>query len=97
MGREEALPNPIVRVYSEASTIERAVETGVDAYKAADVWKDFANISSITTGIESVAKNGDKEAVNSIYDLNGRQQQGLRHGLNIVRMSDGTVKKTMMK
>ena len=56
-----------------------------------------ANISSITTGIESVAKNGDKEAVNSIYDLNGRQQQGLRHGLNIVRMSDGTVKKTMMK
>ena len=27
--REEALPDPIVRVYSEASTIERAVETGL--------------------------------------------------------------------
>ena len=47
--------------------------------------------------MESVAKNGYKEAISSIYDLNGRQQQGLRHGLNIVRMSDGTVKKTMMK
>ena len=72
-------------------------EGSVDAYKVAKGWKDFYNIVGIATGIESVTRHGYKEAINSIYDLNGRQHQGLRHGLNIVRMSDGTVRKTMMK
>ena len=80
------------------STCRLSVPEGsVDAYKAANEWKDFYNIDGEATGIESMTKNADAKAIESIYDLNGQLQQGLRHGLNIVRMSDGTVRKTMMK
>ncbi len=49
------------------------------------------------TGIHSVTNGAVEAAVKSIYDLNGRQQQGTRRGLNIVRMSDGTVRKVMVR
>ena len=51
----------------------------------------------VTTGIESVVNNAGVKATDSIYDLNGRQQQGVRRGLNIVRMSDGSTRKVVVK
>ena len=67
----------------------------IEAYKAADVWKEFFNIDGEATGIDDVTSGAGKAAIKSIYDLNGRQHQG--RGLNIVRMSDGTVRKVMVR
>ena len=69
----------------------------IEAYKAADVWKEFYNIDGEASGIHGVTSGAGKAAIKSIYDLNGRQQQGTHRGLNIVRMSDGTVRKVMVR
>jgi hypothetical protein len=43
--------------------------------------------------IESVGK----ATVKAIYTLNGTKVNSLQHGINIVKMSDGTVRKVMTK
>lgn len=35
--------------------------------------------------------------IQSIFSINGTQQQGLRRGVNIIRMSDGSVRKVLVK
>ena len=76
----------------------KSVPSGsIEAYKAADVWKEFFNIDGEATGIDDVTNGAVEATVKSIYDLNGRQQQDTRRGLNIVRLSDGTVRKAMVK
>jgi len=58
-----------------------------------------ANKCSVTnpTAIEVVDKNEGKSNVVVYYDLGGRQTKSLQRGLNIVRMSDGTVRKVLKK
>ncbi len=61
-----------------------------DAIKAAE---DFINT---TTGIHAI--NGTSEAKTAeIYGVNGARKSQLTKGLNIVKMSDGTVKKVLVK
>lgn len=43
-------------------------------------------------GIELV-KGGQSASIRHCYDLLGRQTTGVQHGLNIIRMSDGSVRK----
>ena len=50
----------------------------IDAYKAADVWKDFFNIE--VSGINSITRASSSDA---IYDLQGRPMNGGK-GLLIV-------------
>ena len=50
-----------------------------------------------TTGIETVVDKKAKAAATGIYNINGIRQQTLRRGLNIVVMSDGSVRKVMVK
>lgn len=61
-----------------------------DAIKAAE---DF--ISS-TTGINEIGSTTDAK-VSEIYSVNGARKSQLTKGLNIVKMSDGTVKKVLVK
>ena len=49
------------------------------------------------TGIETVVDKKAKAAATGIYNINGIRQQTLRRGLNIVVMSDGSVRKVMVK
>lgn len=60
------------------------------AIKAAE---DF--ISS-TTGINEIGSTTDAK-VSEIYGINGARKSQLTKGLNIVKMSDGTVKKVLVK
>ncbi len=60
------------------------------AIKAAE---DF--ISS-TTGINEIGSTTDAK-VSEIYSVNGARKSQLTKGLNIVKMSDGTVKKVLVK
>ena len=67
-------------------------------YHTADVWKDFWNIeesdfSSSTTHIFV----DEKKYPIGIYDINGRQYAKPIKGLNIMKYSDGSVEKILLK
>lgn len=51
-------------------------------------------IKKITTGVVIPTENNDVHVV-GIYTVDGRRIATMRHGINIVRMSDGTVKKVV--
>ena len=69
----------------------------VDAYKTADQWKDFGTILPIetpTTVYNLKSPDGSEANESSlIYDLNDRQLQKSKRGLNIVRTADGKIVK----
>jgi hypothetical protein len=73
-----------------------------DQYMSDPVWSEFLEASDgytpngggYETGICSAEIDGK---VVETYDLSGRKQSALQRGLNIVRMSDGTTKKVMIK
>ncbi len=57
----------------------------VDAYKAANVWKDFVNIQDISTGIGQIET--EAPSAKTFIDLTGRKVITLRHGQ--VYLQDG--------
>ena len=66
----------------------------ISAYQQADQWKEFFFIEDNVNTLTEEIKNG---TIESIYDASGRKQPRMQHGVNIVRMSDGTVQKIMVK
>lgn len=73
------------------NTYENGGWTKLDAaIKAAE---DFINA---TTGINEIGSTTDAK-VSEIYSANGARKSQLTKGLNIVKMSDGTVKKVLVK
>ncbi len=72
-------------------------KNSLEAYKAADQWKDFKNMEKMEdTGISLPGSNGNNKVVKR-YDTNGRMTDKPFKGLNILKMGDGTVKKVMVK
>ena len=66
-------------------------------YFLADVWGDFENIVEYDpTGIDKTTTSTDVEEV-SRYSVNGQRLVGPTKGLNIVKYSDGSVKKVAVK
>ena len=65
-----------------------------ELYRNTDGWKLFQKIEK-TTSITTAKREAATPAVN--YSFNGQQLPAARRGLNIIRMSDGTVRKVMMK
>ena len=63
--------------------LEAAIKTAEDFIKA-------------TTGINEIGSTTDAK-VSEIYGVNGARKSQLTKGLNIVKMSDGTVKKVLVK
>ena len=45
------------------------------------------------TGINNAKLSGDSSEVSAIYNLNGKKISNMGHGINIVRLNDGTVRK----
>ena len=69
----------------------------LEAYKSADVWKEFKNIREMdATGIDSVILNPNAKEV-SRYSADGQQLAAPTKGLNIVKYSDGSVRKVIVK
>lgn len=72
------------------------------AYQAADVWKKFWGLKggaenfNIVTGISSPTMTKESRP-RAIYNLNGMRIDAPRPGINIIRMSDGTTKKVLVK
>ena len=67
----------------------------VSSYQQAAQWKEFFFIDEGATGIQRTVSNDSKSF--KTYNINGYEQNGQQRGLNIIRMSDGTVKKVMVK
>lgn len=79
----------------------------LDTYKTTETnWKyipaeNFYQIegnvpeSGILASVKPIESVG-KAIVNAIYTLNGTKVNSLQHGINIVKMSDGTVRKVMI-
>lgn len=89
--------NAIVKQINDAlksynyNTYEDGGKAKLDAaIKAAE---DFINA---TTGINEIGSTKDAK-VSEIYGVNGARKSQLTKGLNIVKMSDGTMKKVLVK
>ena len=73
----------------------------VDAYKAETPWSWFGTIVALTDG--DPEPNGitnihhDSMAAKRYYSLDGKERTTLHRGLNIIKMSDGTTKKVVVK
>ena len=74
----------------------------VEAYQNAEQWKDFGSIVALTdddpkpTGISEM-EYAPMTTNKAIYDLQGHQLTQPKKGLNIIKMSDGTTKKVVIK
>ena len=71
-------------------------EGNTAAYQQADQWKEFFFINDDVSGVD-VPSAKDQPRVKDCYDLNGKQISQPQRGLNIIRMSDGTTKKVVVK
>lgn len=65
-------------------------------YRQAEIWKEFDIEEMDGTGIEGVT-NDSTVTEEARYDANGNMLTAPAKGLNIVRYSDGTVKKVMVE
>lgn len=54
-------------------------------------------IEDITNGISNTSDNLENAEITSIYSVNGTRKAQLTKGINIVKMSNGTVKKILVK
>jgi len=62
---------------------------------AINATEDFIKANTTITGINGV--NADDAQVSAIYDVNGVQKSQMTKGINIVKMSNGKVKKVLVK
>ncbi len=68
------------------------------AYATADTWEEFLNIVEMDmTGIESVIASSEDIEVVGYYTIDGKAVDAPQRGINIVKYSDGSTKKVMMK
>ncbi len=65
-------------------------------YQAADQWKDFFFISDDATGIASTTSSASATEA-SRYNMSGQRIQDAQRGVNIIRMSDGSIRKVLVK
>ena len=71
-----------------------ALETYQNHYS----WKNFWNLQETeVAGIAHTINNGQTAKEMKRYDATGRQINNLHKGLNIIKMSDGTTKKVVVK
>jgi len=70
----------------------------LEAYKTSQPWSDFGSIVPLTD--EDAIVNVKASTVTSEttrFDIQGRQINTLQKGINILRYSDGTTRKVMVK
>lgn len=69
-------------------------QESLDAYKSAAQWKEFFFLE---TGIKNVPNTSSSATESARYSTDGTRIASSQKGINIIRMSDGTVKKVLVK
>ena len=70
-------------------------EASLNSYKTTSPWSGFGTILAIkSSGIETNTV-GTSATMDAIYNLEGKRIGGIKRGMNILRMSDGTTRKIM--
>ena len=74
-------------------------EASLQQYMNHDVWGKFFEIVPIdeSSAINDIEGEDNALEIEAIYDQNGQRQPALRRGINIIKMSDGTIKKVLVK
>lgn len=100
--KEETLLAKIKEVLTKVSSANHSFSTydGEDGDKATldKILKEIKEfLDNTPTSIETIKPATDNVKAEAIYDVNGVRQNSLSKGINIVKMSDGTVKKVIKK
>lgn len=102
------VPNSFIYYINEVNSKVYVPKALLDTYKTTETWwsiipaENFYQIegnvpeSGILASVKPIESVG-KATVKAIYTLNGTKVNSLQHGINIVKMSDGTVRKVMTK
>ncbi len=89
--------NPFYGVPVSSATLHVPAES-LEVYKTSEPWSKFGNIIALTDEEMDVKPiDNDESSINDVYDLSGRQQTKLKKGINIVRTSNGTIRKFMIR
>ena len=88
--------------YSNLEATLHVLKGCMDTYSNAEQWKNFANIIALTDGDPKptgiiMPTATQQPTIISHYDLSGRRISKPLRGLNIIKMSDGTTKKVVVK
>ena len=104
----EAVPYAICYVVTKNGEVAGFTkETTFSGYTDGDTWQvqavnengglsQKATANKTATRIEN-QQLGSTATIEAVYTLDGRQMQHMQPGLNIVKMSDGTIRKVMVK
>lgn len=70
-----------------------------NAYAAAKHWSNFKSVKAIGSGSTAIGEiDADNAAtVDAVYTIDGKRLEQPAKGLNIIKMSDGTVRKVIVK
>lgn len=69
----------------------------VEAYKGVDGWKDFGKIVAIGEETAITSTTSEEAETINVYDMNGRKLSMPQKGLNLIRMSNGQIRKVLAK
>ena len=81
---------------SSKGTVYVVDEDAKKAYQAEEPWNAY-EIVVMPTGIEEVETDKTAPTIVGYYDLNGKLINGKQRGAVIVRYSDGTARKVLVK
>ncbi|MBR3766406.1 MAG: leucine-rich repeat protein, partial [Muribaculaceae bacterium] len=71
-------------------------EGSLEAYQQANEWCNFTNISGIS-GVENIEVDDKNVEEVERYDINGRRLSQPTPGINIIKMSDGSICKKAVR
>ena len=84
-----ALPEPMLDVF---------IQHGKIVYKAPESeYREFSFLDQLTTDISSTRNDQSQLGTHAIYNLQGQQIESPQRGVNILRRSDGTTLKVLVK
>ena len=83
--------------YTPLETVYVVDEDAKTAYQAKDPWRKYEIVVMQPTGIEEVETDKTAPILVGYYDLNGRPINGKQRGAVIMRYSDGTARKVLVK
>ena len=92
------IPTPLKdRSFFTNTPIENASlyvpEESIELYRTTSPWSGFGKILPITTTDINNNTVTKEITINAIYNIRGERKNGISCGLNIIRMSDGTMRK----